>query len=100
LTSHFATRPLQRKDDIAKALKMVGIDDLWATIEPNAPKRDAMMDELEHLVQRRNHIAHEGDRECSRRSGKRLRPIDKAYAHNSVAFVKGIIDRIEKAFPG
>jgi hypothetical protein len=100
LTSYYSTRPLQRRDDIANALKVVGISDLWATIEPDSPKRDALFDEMAMFVKRRNQIAHEGDRESSRRSGKRLRDMDTTYAQSCIDFTKMLVDRIERAFPG
>ncbi len=99
LTTHYASRPLQRKDDIATAMKSVGIADLWATIEPDSPKRNAMLDEMARHVKRRNQIAHEGDRESSRNSGKRLRAMDKTYAESCIKFVRQLVGRIEKAFP-
>jgi hypothetical protein len=51
------------------------------------------------LIQRRNHIAHEGDRESYRASGKKLRKIDEAYARSSIDFVNDLVQRIEVAFP-
>ena len=99
LVDHFSTRPLQKTDDIADALKIAGIQDLWATIEPNTPDRDLMFTKLRGFVTRRNQIAHEGDRESSRRSGKRLRPIDRNYAQECIDFIKDLVGRVETAFP-
>lgn len=99
LTEYYSTKPLQRKDDIADALKKVGIGEVWATIEPDSPKRDALLDDMANFIQRRNQIGHEGDRESSRRSGKKLRKIDRKYARRSVDFAKDLVQRIENAFP-
>jgi len=99
LTDYYAPRPLQRQDDITNALKMVGVDSVWATIEPNAPKRDTMLEQMKDLVRRRNQIAHEGDRESSRKSGKKLRGIDLTYAQSSMDFAQSLVQRIENAFP-
>lgn len=99
VTEHFSPRPLQRQEDIAKALSMVGMQDVWATIEPNSPKRDMLLGQMRQFVQRRNQIAHEGDRESSRKSGKKLRAIDRPYVKSCVDFVKDLIARVEKAFP-
>jgi len=99
LVAHFSTVALQKKDVIKDALRMVGIDDLWATIEPNAPARDSMLAEMAKYIKRRNQIAHEGDRRSSRRSGKKLRPIDRPYAQGAIDFVKTLVTRIENAFP-
>jgi hypothetical protein len=99
LAEHYSTIPLQRKDDITSALKMVGIESVWATIEPDSPKRDALFEKLKEFIRRRNQIAHEGDRESSRRSGKKLRSINRPLAQESVDFAKGLVKRIENAFP-
>ena len=99
LTEHFSTIPLQRKDDITNALKIVGIDSVWATIEPDSPKRDALIEQMKTFIHRRNQIAHEGDRETSRKSGKKLRIINRAFAQSAVYFSKDLVQRIENAFP-
>lgn len=99
VTGHLSTRPLQRQEDISSALKLVGIDSVWAKIEPDTPKRDAMLEKMARIIRRRNQIAHEGDRESSRRSGKKLRGIKKPEVEDSIKFIKGLVKRIEKAFP-
>jgi hypothetical protein len=99
LVDYLSTRPLQRKDDIGNALKLVGIDAIWATIEPNTPDREKLLEEMQGYIKRRNQIAHEGDRESSRKSGKKLRPIDRPYAAECMEFVKALIAKVEHAFP-
>ena len=99
VTDYLAKRPLQRKQDIAEALKLVGIQDLWSTIEPDNHARQKLFDALDAYVDRRNKIAHEGDRETSRRSGKKLRKIDRGYARDCVDFIADLVGRIETAFP-
>jgi hypothetical protein len=99
LAEHFATIPLQRKEAISDALKLVGIDSLWATIEPNSPDREKLLDTMRDYIKRRNQIAHEGDRESSRKSGKKLRSIDRQYAEDCMKFVKGLVAKVEHAFP-
>ena len=99
LTDRLSYQPLQRKDDIAKALKLVGIESVWSTIEPDENKRDSLISDMHDLIQRRNQISHEGDRQSSRRSGKELRPINRSYASWSVDFVKKLVGKIENAFP-
>ena len=93
-------RPLQSRTAIAEALKLVGIDALWDTIEPNRNNKDTMLKELDSLVRRRNQISHEGDRTTSRRSGKVLRPISRPDAERWITFVEDLIGKIETAFPG
>jgi hypothetical protein len=99
LTEHFSTRPLQRREDIANALRLVGIDSLWNTIEPDNQKRQELLDEMTLYVKRRNQIAHEGDRESSRKSGKKLRRIQRQAADECAVFVRNLVQLVENAFP-
>lgn len=99
LEQHFSYKPLQRKDDISDAMKLIGIYDLWLTIEPNDKKREELLKKFSDYVKRRNQIAHEGDRESSRRSGKKLRKIDYRYTHNCFIFAMDLVEKIEFAFP-
>jgi hypothetical protein len=96
---YLSTRPLQSQAAIAESLKFAGIDDLWDSIEPNKNARKEVLNQFRHLVKRRNQISHEGDRETSRRSGKKLRPINRSSVEEYIAFAKDLIARIEKAFP-
>lgn len=99
VSAHLSTRPLQSPDRIAEALKLAGIDGVWARIEPDNQARKAMLDEFNSLMRRRHQIAHEGDREQSRRSGKKVRSIKDAYVADSITFAKSLVDKIETAFP-
>jgi hypothetical protein len=99
LVEHFATIPLQRKDTISDALKTVGMDAVWATIEPNSPDREKLLETMQAYIKRRNQVAHEGDSESSRKSGKKLRQIDRQYAEDCMKFVKDLVGKIEHAFP-
>lgn len=99
VTDHFATRPLQSPNAIAEALKLADIHSLWDTIEPNVADKTKLFDQLNALVKRRNQIAHEGDRETSRRSGKKLRSIDRQEVSEAIVFAKDLVHRIESAFP-
>lgn len=99
LVEHFSTIPLQRQEAISSAFKLVGIDAVWATIEPNSPTREKLLEEMQEYIRRRNQVAHEGDRESSRKSGKKLRPIDRQYAEKCLTFAKHLVAKIEHAFP-
>lgn len=99
IVEHYSRRALQAKDDIADALKVVGIVDLWSTVEPDTPTRDQLLKALAEFVQRRNAIVHEGDRLHARRSGKQLRPIERDYVNRCMLFVYDLVSRIEDAFP-
>lgn len=99
VTDHLATKPLQSPERIAESLKLAGIDGIWATIEPDNNGRKQLLDKFGALIKRRNQIAHEGDREQSRKSGKKVRNITRAYLVESIAFASEIVERIETAFP-
>ena len=99
LVEHFSTIPLQRKEAISEALTLVGIDSVWATIEPNTPAMKQMLEEMQDFIVRRNQVAHEGDREPSRKSGEKLRAIDRRYAEECMNFAKNLVAKIEHAFP-
>ena len=99
VVKHLETRPLQSSNAIAEALKLVGIQSFWNTIEPDNSARDALLTCLNKLVERRNQIAHEGDRLRSRSSGKSLRPITHNYAVQAIEFVKDLIQKTEDSFP-
>ena len=100
VTEELAVRPLQSPNAVADALKLAGISALWDTIEPSQANRKLMLSSMNELVRRRNQIAHEGDREQSRRSGKKLRPISRQQLLDAIALAKGLVARVEKAFPG
>ena len=99
VTRHLATIPLQSKDDIADALRLVGIQSFWNKVEPDKSKRELLLKNLNTVVNRRNKIAHEGDRLSSRGSGKKLRPISRKFAKNSIRFAELLVKKIERAFP-
>jgi hypothetical protein len=100
ITDSLAVRPLQRREAIADALKLAGVNDLWSTIEPNKTTRDQLLEQLDGLIRRRNQIAHEGDRQQSRRSGKKLHAIDRQLLIDAIDFSKALVKKVEVAFPG
>lgn len=99
VVDYLSVRPLQSPNAIAGALKLCGIIALWDTIEPDAGKRQALITQLNMLIRRRNQIAHEGDRETSRKSGKKLRPITRDDVVDAIDFAKSLIGKVEKSFP-
>ncbi len=99
LTDHYAVRPLQSPTAISDALKLVGYEGCWDKIAPKKEDKKAIQDVFNALVKRRNQIAHEGDREQHRNSGKKLRKIDRAEADSAVAFAKDLVAKFEAAFP-
>ena len=99
VTDYLAVRPLQSPTSIADALKLAGIDSLWDRIEPNKAHKSALLDQFNRIIRRRNQISHEGDREQSRRSGKKLRPIDRVSVNDWITFVEDLVSKVEAAFP-
>ncbi len=99
VTDYLSVRPLQSPNAIADALKLADIHSLWDTIDPNVTDKKHTRDTMNTLVKRRNQIAHEGDRETSRRSGKCVRDIDRQYVVDSIQFVRDLVHKIETAFP-
>jgi hypothetical protein len=81
-------------------LKLAGIENLWDRIEPKKEHKTELLDQFSHLMKRRNQISHEGDREQSRRSGEKLRPISRNAVKQWIEYVETLVAKIEKAFPG
>ena len=99
VTDHLSVRPLQSPSAIADALKLAGIESLWDRIAPNAAHRRKLLDDFNELVKRRNQISHEGDRQQSRRSGKKLRPIHRKTVKAWIQYVEDLVAKVEAAFP-
>ena len=99
VTEHLSVRPLQSPTAIADALKLAGYESLWDRIEPNKAHKQALLEKFNSLIKRRNQISHEGDREQSRRSGKKLRPITRDAVEVSIKFVQDLVAKVETAFP-
>jgi hypothetical protein len=99
VTEHLSVRPLQSPTAIAEALKLAGYESLWDRIEPNKSHKQTLLERFNSLIKRRNQISHEGDREQSRRSGKKLRPIARDDVDTSIKFVQDLVGKVETAFP-
>ncbi|QTN21460.1 hypothetical protein HZ992_14835 [Rhizobacter sp. AJA081-3] len=99
VTDHLSVRPLQSPTAIADAMKLAGYESLWDRIEPNKTHKQALLEKFNSLIKRRNQISHEGDREQSRRSGKKLREITRDSVETTIKFVEDLIVKVETAFP-
>jgi hypothetical protein len=99
VTEHLSVRPLQSPTAIAEALKLAGYESLWDRIEPNKSHKQTLLERFNSLIKRRNQISHDGDREQSRRSGKKLRPIARDDVDTSIKFVQDLVGKVETAFP-
>ena len=99
VTDHLSVRPLQSPTAIADAMKLAGYESLWDRIEPNKAHKQALLEKFNSLIKRRNQISHEGDREQSRRSGKKLRAVTRDTVEVTIKFVQDLIQKVETAFP-
>lgn len=99
IVDYLSGKALQSPEAIAEALKFAGIDDFWNSLEPNNQRREQLKGTLNRIVQRRNQIAHEGDRETSRQSGKRLRRIDEAEVTGWTDWAMQLVEHIETKYP-
>jgi RiboL-PSP-HEPN len=99
VVEHYSYIPLQTRDDIRDALKLIGIDNVWTAIEPDQALRKAMLIQLREITKRRNQVAHEGDRLAHRSGGKKLRPIDKPYVERIIHNIKALVNRVERVSP-
>lgn len=97
--THLARQSLQSPDSIADALKLVGINDYWGTIAGSSTQTLALKTQWNGLIRRRNQITHEGDRQQSRCSGKKLRPIDPSTVEKYIRFAEKLVEMTERAFP-
>jgi hypothetical protein len=100
VTDYLSVRPLQSPSAIADALKLAGVENLWDRIEPNKAHKNELLDQFNSLMKRRNQISHEGDRQQSRRSGKKLRPINRTEVKEWIGYVETLVSKVEIAFPG
>lgn len=98
VTDYLSVRPLQSPKAIADALKLAGMESVWDRIEPNPDNKKELLKKFNEVIKRRNQIAHEGDREQSRKSGKKLRTINKKMADDYIGFIEKLVDKIESAF--
>ncbi|MBM9576210.1 hypothetical protein JWG45_03495 [Leptospira sp. 201903070] len=99
VTEYYSVRPLQSQSAIAEALKLIGIEGFWDSIEKDSTKQKKLKDDFGALVKRRNQIAHEGDREASRGSGKKLRKITEEEIQSWIDWTKSFIHAVEKKHP-
>jgi len=99
VTDYLGVRPLQSPNAISEAMKLAGYESVWDRIEPNNQHKKVLLEKLNSLIKRRNQISHEGDREQSRRSGKRLRTIKRKDVATVIAFIEDLVAKVEHAFP-
>lgn len=89
----------QRADDIARALSMVGIQNIWQKCERQMRLRAAeIARRLNQIVDRRNRIVHEGDVVRRRKGGSiALHKISRAEVHRDVQWIGTLVSAIDRA---
>ncbi len=96
ITDHLASVPLQSPDRIAEYMRYIGIEQLWNKVEPDNLKRNKLLQKLNEIIDRRNKIAHEGDRLSGRSTEKRLRDITVDQVNKWVDFIKLLVRTVDK----
>jgi len=92
---------LQGPDDIARALSMIGVTELWTRCGACLAERpEQIKRRLNTIVARRNRIVHEGDIGRLRRGGAvNLIPIDPQQVRDDVAWLRGLVTAIDGLLP-
>ena len=90
----------QRPDDLAKAAKMLGVEDFWGKVAqamPGTPRKQAVITKLRAITMRRNQIVHEAD--IYRKTQAKqitLRDISKAQADAWCAWTRQLVAAIDQ----
>jgi len=84
----------QSPQGIEYALKLINIDKIWTRLSPEMSKQpDDIKKQLALVVDRRNKIAHESDRD-NLSGGKTA--IDKILVNNTISFIDNLCESINK----
>lgn len=92
----------QKKSDIEKGAKLLGITDFWRQVStkmPNNPSPGDVQDELTKIAKRRNQIVHESDL-ILKTSAKEIsqRDITRADAENAINWVTSFVQALDEVF--
>jgi len=91
----------QRPDDLAKAARMLGIEDFWSTVAggmPGAPPKPQVIATLRLIAVRRNQIVHEADIMRKTKAKKvSLRDISRKKAEEWCLWMRDLVTAIDKA---
>ncbi|MDR5907588.1 HEPN domain-containing protein [Franzmannia qiaohouensis] len=92
----------QKKSDIEKGAKLLGITDFWRKVSaemPNNPSPGDVQDELTKIAKRRNQIVHESDL-ILKTSAKEIsqRDITRADAENAIDWVTSFVQALDEVF--
>jgi len=94
-------RTYQSPDQIDKAFRLFAVSDFWKSLEGSGmggPLAEKAASKLKKYFDRRNRIAHEMDREKSRRMRNRKRPIARSDCYDCLAVVNLVVHFIETTY--
>ena len=90
----------QRPDDVAKAARMLGVEDFWSEIAkqmPGTPPKAQIIDKLRTITTRRNQIVHEADIVRKTKAKKiTLQDITRATAEDWCGWTRALVAAIDK----
>jgi len=90
----------QRPDDLARAAKMLGVEDFWgevAKLMPGRTDKGQVIEKLRTVVTRRNQIVHEADIHRKTKAKKiTLRDISRTTAEDWCAWTRSLVSAIDK----
>ena len=92
----------QKKSDIEKGAKLLGIKDFWRLVSaemPNGPSSGEVQDELTKITKRRNQIVHESDL-ILKTSAKEIsqREISRSETEAAVKWISAFVLAMDKVF--
>ncbi|HVT71921.1 MAG TPA: HEPN domain-containing protein [Lacunisphaera sp.] len=95
IAEHLSTIPLQSPERIAEYMRYIGINGFWNLVEPDSNRKKRLLAKLGRIIQRRNQIAHEGDRLAGRKSKKALRTIDEFVVKEWIQWIEELVHDID-----
>jgi len=97
---HLISRTYQSPSGIENALRLFSISHFWDDLKRDSRSAIAMnaAAELKDFYERRNQIAHEMDREWSRRTKHRERKIDRELTLRCLKVMDVIVKRVERTY--
>jgi hypothetical protein len=89
---------LQKPDDVARALSMVGVKHIWNDcVSTMGTSAEEMKNRLGTISKRRDHIVHEGDIKRVRRGGKvRLNEVNNDQVKDDVDWLRRLVNAIDQ----
>jgi len=87
----------QSPENVASALRKIGVQDFWNGVAGKLSKSsEEIREELKDIVKRRNQIAHEGDLSQSKKARNKPRPIWPKPVRDSLQFIEDLVHASEE----